>query len=450
MQIFKQWQGGPVKAKLIPLYFQSGMDEDFKKNIVNLRGLLQDVAEIGEPASVGRPLPDADALIFPQLTGDAFLQIEDLKKISIPMIVATSDFGTVNMWDWEIVAFLKTQGVDVFSPYSLSLTKILCKSIALKKDLKKTKFLVYQDTPGAKGMQGEIFRRFYWWEENFTKLLHDKFGIVLIKKSYKDMGAKAQEIPDTHAAALLKKWDIRSEDTSEKSLYSAAKLYMKVTEDLDADPDIKAVGINCLNESFYSDSTPCLAWSRLYDERKIIWSCEADTSSMMSMYLINKTLDVPIMMSNIYPFLMGMAALKHEKIDKFPDVREPENHALVVHCGYFGVVPCSVSSAWKVVSKVLDIVDGNAIALDARLPEGDITISKLDCTLSTLMAIEADLEKYVQYPGSHCRNGALVKVPDGYRMMELFDSHHNCFMVGKQKEGLKNVAKVFGLELKSG
>ncbi len=439
-----------MRAKLIPLYFNAGIDEDFKKNTENLKKILSDVAEIGEPALVGKKLPSADAAIFPQLTGDAFLQIEDLKKIQIPIIVATSDFGTVNMWDWEIVAFLKTKGVDVFSPYSLELTKILCKSIALKKDLKNTKFLVYQDEPGAGGMQGEIFRRFYWWEDEFTNLLKDKFGITLIKKSYKEMGAKAKEIPDTHAADLLKKWNIKSEGVSDRSLYGAVKLMMKVTEDLDADADIKAVGINCLNESFYSDSTPCLAWSRLYDERGILWSCEADTSSMMSMYLINKALDVPIMMSNIYPFLMGMAALKHEKIDKFPDVKEPENHALVVHCGYFGVVPCSISSSWKVVPKVLDIVDDHAIALDARLPEGDITISKLDCTLSTLMAIEADLEKYVQYPGSHCRNGALVNVPDGYRMMELFDSHHNCFMVGKQKEGLKNVAKVFGLELKSG
>ena len=45
------------------------------------------------------------------------------------------------------------------------------------------------------------------------------------------------------------------------------------------------------------------------------------------------------MMSNLYPFLMGGAALKHEKIDKFPDVPEPENHLLMVHCGFFGVVP---------------------------------------------------------------------------------------------------------------
>ena len=65
------------------------------------------------------------------------------------------------------------------------------------------------------------------------------------------------------------------------------------------------------------------------------------------------------------------------------------------------------------------------------------------------MAIEADLEQYVQYPGSDCRNGALVRVPDGYKMMELFDSHHNCFIVGRQKEKLKILSKVFKLNLKT-
>jgi hypothetical protein len=437
-----------VKAKLIPLYFKSGMDDDFKANLSNLESLLSDVAVLERPIEAGEKLADADGIIFPQIIGDVFKQIEDLKKINMPMIVATSDFGTINMWDWEIVEFMKTQGINVFAPYSLELNKVICKSLALKRDLKKTKFLVYQDEPGARGMQGEIFRRFYWWEDRFTKLLKDKFGVTIIKKSYKKMGAEAKDIPDSKAKALLKEWNIYSEGVSDKSLNSAVKLYIKVREDLDADKRIKAVGINCLNESFYSDTTPCLAWSKLYDEQKIIWSCEADTSSMMSMYLINKSTDAHIMMSNIYPFLMGMAALKHEKIDKFPEVDEPENYALVVHCGYFGVVPYSMAKSWAVRPKVLEIVDDNAIALDARFPEGDITISKLDSTLNELMIIEADLEKYVQFPGTDCRNGALIKVPDGYKMMELFNSHHNCFIVGHKKEALKNMARVFGLDLK--
>lgn len=438
-----------MKAILQPLYFKSGMDDEFKSHLGMMRDLLKDEANIIEPLELGKPIKDVDAIIFLQLIGDAFKQINLLKKINLPFLITTSDFGTVNMWDWEIVAFMKTEEVDVFSPYNLELTKIICKSLALKRDLKKTKFLVYQDVPGGGGLQGEIFRRFYWWEEKFTELLRSKFGVTIVKKSFKEMGAVAREVPDSKVNDLLKTRKINTEGVSDRSLASALKIYLKVKEDLDEDNDIKGVGINCLNESFYSDSTPCLAWSMLYEDRKMIWSCEADTSSLMSMYLMNKTLDVDIMMSNIYPFLMGMAALKHEKIDRFPEVEEPENHALIVHCGYFGVVPRPFCTSWTIRPKVLDIVDDNAIAMDARLPEGDLTISKLDPTLSEFMIIEGKLEKYVQYPASNCRNGALVRVPDGYRMMELFNSHHNCFMVGKQKEGLKNMAKVFGLGVNS-
>jgi len=439
-----------VKAKLVPLYFKSGMDEDFKKQILNLKNLLKDVAEIIEPIQLGEKLPAADGVIFPQLIGDAFKQIEMLKKINIPIIITTSDFGTVNMWDWEIVAFMKTEGIDVFSPYSLELTKIICKSLALKRDLKKTKFLVFQDTPGVGGMQGEIFRRFYWWEDRFTELLNRKFGVSLIKKSFKELGAQAKEISDKAVKEVIKNRDINTEGLTDKALNSAVKIYIKIKEELDKDEDIKGVGINCLNESFYSDSTPCLAWSLLYEDKKMIWSCEADTSALMSMYMMNSVLDAKIMMSNIYPFLMGMAALKHERIDKFPEVKEdPQNYALIVHCGYFGVVPKPFCTSWTIRPKVLAIVDDNAIAMDARFPEGDLTISKLDPTLKELMVIEGNLERYVQYPGSDCRNGALVRVPDGYKMMELFNSHHNCFLVGRHKEGLKNLAKVFGLEIKT-
>jgi L-fucose isomerase-like protein len=273
--------------------------------------------------------------------------------------------------------------------------------------------------------------------------------VAIIKKSFKELGKKAKEIPDSFAEKVISQREISDIGLSNKALYSAVKMYLAVKEDIDNDENIKGAGINCLNESFYSDSTPCLAWSMLYEDRGLIWACEADISSLMSMYLINQTTDAKIMMSNIYPFLMGMSALKHERIDKFPQVNDPQNYALIVHCGYFGVVPRPFCSSWKVVPKVLDIVDDNAIALDARLPEGNITISKLDPTLNELMVIEAEIEKYVQYPGSHCRNGALVRVPDGYKMMELFNSHHNCFMMGHQGESLKNVARVFNLEIKS-
>ncbi len=57
-------------------------------------------------------------------------------------------------------------------------------------------------------------------------------------------------------------------------------MYLAIKEEVEKDPDIKGAGINCLNESFYSDTTPCLAWSLLYEEKGLVWACEADTISL--------------------------------------------------------------------------------------------------------------------------------------------------------------------------
>jgi len=438
-----------MKARLVPLYFKSGMDDEFKRQLASLKDLLAEEAEMLEPVALGARLPEADAVLFPQLLGDAFKQFDELRKIRMPFVVLTSEFGTVNMWDWEIVSFMITEGLPVFAPYTLELTRKTCRTLAVKRQLQSTKFLVYQDNPGE-GMQAEIFKRFYWWEDRCTKLIKDRFGVGIVKKSFKQMGAEAKQIPDREAEDAWKGWQGRglNTDLSPKALHSAVKIYLAVKKEVEKDPAIGGVGINCLNESFYSDTTPCLAWTMLFEEKGLLWACEADTMSLLSKYIIHKSLGVPIMMSNIYSFLMGGAALKHEHIDEFPKVKgNPDDYLLMVHCGYLGVVPTSFSTEWTLRPKVLDIVDDNASAIDARMPEGPVTISKLDPTLTRLQVIEGELESYAQYPHSHCRNGAVIRVRDGHRLMESFYSHHNLLITGHRRVELKFMARALGLEV---
>ena len=154
-----------------------------------------------------------------------------------------------------------------------------------------------------------------------------------------------------------------------------------------------------------------------------------------------------MMMTNLYPFLVGMAALAHEKIDKFPDIEDPDNHALGVHCGYFGFIPRRFCTNWVLRPKVLEIVDDNAIVIDAELPIGPVTIAKIYPDFGRLSVIEAEIERYVQYPGSDCRNGALIRYKDGERVMEELCSHHALIIAGRQKAGLRQIAKVFSWDM---
>jgi hypothetical protein len=152
------------------------------------------------------------------------------------------------------------------------------------------------------------------------------------------------------------------------------------------------------------------------------------------------------MMTNLYPFLLGDAALKHERIEKFPEVADdPANYMLVAHCGYLGVLPKPFSTEWTLRKKVLAIVDENATAIDARLPAGGITLAKLQPTFQEMMVLEGSLTGYVQYPGSDCRNGGVIKVRDGHRTLASLYSHHYLLMTGHHLANLRLVAQVFNL-----
>jgi L-fucose isomerase-like protein len=275
----------------------------------------------------------------------------------------------------------------------------------------------------------------------------DKFGITLLKKSFKEFGAKAKEIPDAEAETVWKNMPYATAGVPDQGLNSAIKVYLALKQELDADETIRSVGINCLNESHYSDSTPCLAWNMLYEERELIWGCEGDTVSMLTKYILHKSLGTPIMMTNLYPFLMGQAALKHERIPDFPEVDEPENHILVAHCGYLGVLPQSFSTEWTLRPKVLAIVDDNATAIDARLPTGPMTLAKLDPTFNKITVAEGTLTGYAQYPDSDCLNGGVIKVSDGDKLMNTLSSHHYLLMTGHHRIDIELLGKIFGLEV---
>ena len=437
-----------MKARLVPLYLPN-KDEDFDKQLAILQNLLQDDAEFLAPAALGSELPEADAVIFPQMLGDAYRMVEEFQRIDLPMLVVTCEFGTVLMWDWEIVSFLKSKGIkNVIAPYSLEQTKKLCRALQTKRQLNGGTFLVFQDNPGE-GFQAEIFKRFYWWEDESIGLIKDRFGVTIRKKSFQELGERAKKVSDSNAKAAWKKWEFAIDDAlPERAVLSALKMYLVLHEELEADPSIRSMGINCLNESRYSDTTPCLAWNLLYLEKELIWGCEADTMSMLTKYILHKTLGMPIMMTNIYPFLMGQAALAHERIPSFPEVvDEPENHMLLAHCGYLGVVPQCFSTDWVMRKKVLAIVDDNAHALDARMAAGPSTMAKIGPTLKDIQVIEGDIKGYVQYSDSDCLNGAVMKVRNGHQLVNNIFSHHLLLMTGHQAKDIDLISKVFGLKV---
>ena len=435
-----------TKARLIPIYFPN-RDQGFDDQISHLNLLLSDVAEILPPVALGSPLPDGDAVLFPQVLGDAYRMVDAIRAIPLPLLIVTSEFGTLSMWDWEIRTYLRGEVIETIAPYTLKQTRQICRALSVKRDLRRLKFVIYQDNPGE-GFQPAIFKRFYWWENECTQRMFDKFGITIEKRSFKELGAEAKAIPDSEAEGVWQHWAgrLNLSHIEERQILSALKVYLALSRSLDADDSIQGLGINCLNESHFSDTTPCLAWNMLYEERGLIWGCEADTVSMLTKYLLHKSLDVPIMMTNLYPFRLGNAALRHERIPSFPPVTgDPGDYILAAHCGYFGVVPQSFASEWQMRPKVLEIVDPNSAVIDARMPEGPMTLAKIQPSFDRMSVLEGELSGYAQFPDSDCVNGAVLHIADGHQMMQRLASHHYLLMTGHNLPDIDMIASVFGI-----
>ena len=331
------------RPRLVPVYLEDEPQPSFWRQLERLHDLAGDLVQWLEPAPLSAAAgTGASAVVVPDMSGVAYRLLDAFRAVDVPILVITSEFGTVSMWDWEIRDFLRRRGVETVAPTSLEEFSDTCRAIGVRERLTRSTMLAYQDDLGA-GQQPDIFKRFYWWEQECVDDLRDRLGVQVQRRSYRELVARAEAIPEARVNAELadKAVTVPMIGLARRARADALRIKLALADELDETPGVIAAGINCLNESTTSTTTPCLAWNLLFEERGLIWGCEADLTSMITKFITWETLRVPVMMTNLYPFLMGGAALKHEKIPYFPEVDEPQNHILAAHCGFFGIVPQS-------------------------------------------------------------------------------------------------------------
>ena len=152
-----------MKAKLVPVYFKRDKTEKFSRQMQLINTQLTDCVELLAPIGLGDIVPaDADAVVFPEILGEAYEHSMAFSDIRVPILILTSEFMTISMWDWEIMNFLKGKNINVLAPYNKGQTQVICRSLALRREMKRTSFLIFQDNPGD-GFQPDIFKCFYWW-----------------------------------------------------------------------------------------------------------------------------------------------------------------------------------------------------------------------------------------------------------------------------------------------
>lgn len=439
-----------MSTRLLPVYLEEHPTDSFRRQLAALQLLGGRTIDWLEPVQIGRARGiDAEAVIVPDMSGVAYRSLAEFQALTLPILVVTSEFGTVSMWDWEIRDYLRRRGVETVAPTSLQEFHDVCRALGVKANLASGRMLAYQDNLGA-GKQPDIFKRFYWWEDECVQDLQSTFGVTIEHRSYKELVARADSIPEQRVEDELQRVSAgvpMDHALVRRARMEALRLKLALDDELDETPGVIAAGINCLNESATARTTPCLAWNLLFEERGLIWGCEADLTSMITQYITWESLRTPAIMTNLYPFLMGDAALKHEKIPYFPTVEEPQNHILTAHCGFVGVIPQSWATEWTLRPRVLEIVDPLAHMIDGRIPEGDLTVVKITSTMDSFVVTPAVLTNYEQYENSDCLNGAVLRVEDGYRFEEHLASHHAVLAVGDIQRRLELIGPVLDLEM---
>jgi hypothetical protein len=438
-------------ASILPVYLEEAPSPTFVRVLDALKRLTPGLAVWREPVRLEDAAgTDASAVVVPDFSGRVYSQLEQFRALrDTPIILATSDHGTVFMWDWEGRDWLRRRGVDSLAPTSLEEFHDILRALGVKHEMPGATMLAYWDDLGA-GQQPDIFKRFYWWEDECSDDLKSQLGITVDKRSFRELARRADAIPTSRVEDELRRVEPQvpmASSLAHRARIDALRLKLALSDELDETPGVIAAGINCLNESATSVTTPCLAWNLLFEERGLIWGCEADLTSMVTEYVVNKCLDVPVTMTNLYPFVMGAAALEHEKIPYFPDVpSHPENHILAAHCGFFALMPQSMASRWVLEPPVLEIVNDNAHMIDAEFATGDITLVKITSTMDSLTVTPAQLMRYEQYDNSDCLNGGVLRVEDGPGFVERLASHHYVIAQGALARRIDNAARVIGLD----
>jgi len=71
--------------------------------------------------------------------------------------------------------------------------------------------------------------------------IEQRFGLKIVKKSFRQLAEDARRVADEEASLVWAEREVKTptENLSNRAILSAIKLYMKIKQDLDADPSIR-------------------------------------------------------------------------------------------------------------------------------------------------------------------------------------------------------------------
>ena len=186
-----------MKARLVPLYLDPGRDADFDKQLAALHSLLAEKRSFCEPVALGAPVPAAEAVVFPQVLGEAYRQVAafQVDRLADPAdhlrIRHAFDVGLGNRRISAFAGRRDDRTLSVCSKPGMSAVRW-----ASRRELRRDE---------VSGLSGRSRRRISsrvssndstGGKTSARERLADKFGVTIVKKSFRELGAAAKAIPD--------------------------------------------------------------------------------------------------------------------------------------------------------------------------------------------------------------------------------------------------------------
>jgi hypothetical protein len=375
---------------------------------------------------------------------------QPLMERGLPLLFwSILQYDEPDFWRWSARDFLTALGVPVHLVRNNAHGLDLLRALAMRRFLTDSRLVVF----------GE--QNFPWNAPAAGHLVTGSLGTKIVVRPLEDIRSRYAAYSDTDVDAV---WAARRGRYIEKAvrpeeLRQALRTYLAIRGILEEERAL-GFGVNCFGDLIIKGGrdVPCLAQTLLREDGYIA-SCDGDYLALMSMVLTTFFLDLPSMMSNMYP-VRHVGALKDHfggdplspNLKKYPKTTW-KNLARLAHCGFVGVISPEMDPRGRVVLNdwggTWEIKrDGRGCGIDGALRAGEImTAVELKFDGRTLLVARGEVQETTRHQGlPHCESTALLRFDDLEAFVEDISREHTVVLYGDHTSALKTLAGVLGLE----
>ena len=356
-------------------------------------------------------------------------------------------FDEPDFWKWSASDLLRALGITVHLVNNCHEGMILLKAMAVKKFLASSKMVVF-------GKQN-----FPWNALAAGKFMKENIGTQLIVKPLESFREAGKNFSDKELLDFWKEHESRYIDNipARGELLTALRTYFGIRTVLDEEKAC-GFGVNCYGDLITNGGRdmPCLAQC-LAREEGFIAACDGDFCAMINMAMVSFLLDVPCMMSNLYPLNYIGALTEHfgDRLAAKPEYAKfSRNLARLAHCGYVGIVPAEMVPCGK--ARLSDWGgtyemkrDGRGCGVDSDLPDDqEFTGIELHFDGKTLMLVHGNIVETTRHENMpHCESSALLNFDDLEFFIRNVSREHIVLTCGDRRRELEILAQVMNLNI---